>query len=398
MTTYYMARTKKNNAGVKKINTVKKIKKMISLGGVKTEEFALELESILLNASLKNTTIPRFQMVFEPDPDGGDEPRYITFENTNLEGARLSDFGSRESPFYVQFMNVNVENAVLDQAVIDGTIDETNLRHTSFIDGNFNDMMFGHCEAQMANLTRTVWSGINSFDNCDFTDAVFVGMSLEGVLMIFTNCNLTSANFSGAKLIHNQLQFKTVFIGSDLTGANFTNANLTGCEFSSCNLNGTIFDGANITSAFFDEDSLASIPARNWSEAEGSTCDPKYDVITHDDLETGVNLIISKPKDRHGNHLADNRCYNRTSMNSWFDRKRHLIDPATNTQFTTKFFLDNGGFGPLGEGQEGVLRPEDNDDDDDDDDDMNDGGAGKHIKRKRKINKTQRRRRRRTRK
>jgi hypothetical protein len=73
----------------------------------------------------------------------------------------------------------------------------------------------------VARLDQAVLSGAN------FTDASFRSATLDGAACV--NCRFNTARLGGTA---SQLSDAASFVGSDVRGANFTNATVDGCRFS----------------------------------------------------------------------------------------------------------------------------------------------------------------------
>lgn len=154
-----------------------------------------------------------------------------------------------------------------------------------FVGGNFsNAVVFDEVffsDFTNANLTGTSWqqSDITStnFTNADFTDATFDST-------IDTDSNYSNATFTNAILSpQEEIEFHSVFQGSNFTGANFTgtifgdvdneseftDTNFTNATFTDANLLGTTFTNATFTGATW---SNTTCPDGTNSDDNGNTC------------------------------------------------------------------------------------------------------------------------------
>jgi len=102
--------------------------------------------------------------------------------------------------------------------------------------------------------------------NCDLTDANFSKLMLQGIDL--EQSNLTGANFSNADLSiakKEKFDLPSNLTRVNLKNANFSNANLSGVNFEGAYLKNVNFSGANLTNANLKD---ASLKGANFEEAK----------------------------------------------------------------------------------------------------------------------------------
>ncbi len=197
------------------------------------------------------------------------------FKNANLEGSDFRGSDLADSNFTnadlsrANFTNCNLFNAVLTDAVVEGT---------NFAGADFSNAQFG-------DLSKAITTGatFKSDERVRMTDQEILRRIREGQKMFF-NINASNSDFSDADL--RGVTFKSCnlhyvwFRGANLTDTQFINCDLTDCGFQKSTIKNTNFEKSNLfwsgfAGAFVEKASFrgANMTWMDLSGVDLSTCD-----------------------------------------------------------------------------------------------------------------------------
>lgn len=225
--------------------------------------------AIITNGQFQNINVGRDILIAQEGPQlSGMTVKDCNFSNSNLSGATFSTNDVTGSTL----INVNFTNAILDASKFTGAI--------------MTYARFQNCTALVTDFTRA------SLVQADFTKVVMIGAIFNSASLInaklsdaaqYGSIDLTSANLTGAVLTSMDFQKDTGVIlsietnftkaqmikvnlnGQKLDKINFMQASMQNTILTSSSFNGTIFVGTDLTSATFTNNS--SFLEANFSNA-----------------------------------------------------------------------------------------------------------------------------------
>lgn len=332
------------------------------------------------------------------------DPQIFYFRGSDLRGASLDN--ARCSFVFIDctMTGINMSGLkIFHQAGI--SISECEAARSNFSNSDIHDINWAASDFKNANFKNTTLEKIviedSILDGADFSKAVLknqAGEEMHNCTFIktkfvstkfkqikFQSCNLDGANFAKAEFQYHEF-VNCTFVGTKFQKAVFMND----CTFENCNLAGAHFGNANLSKVrFLNCTNFPTTPQTKWTDRDYKKCDNeqwkededeeedpddeedrlvidphfvyKRDPISLTRLRRGKEMVMIRKKNTNGPLQPD--CYNRKTIQEWYDTTRRNGEPFTNPknrdEITADFFIENGGFLPPMRQDGGTQRRKD---------------------------------------